>query len=167
MANDVKEFIERHDLKNPILMGHSMYPSSTSAWLNGQQLIHSRGAKVAMTLCLREPKLPAAMISVDNAPVVLPVGNEFLRYIQGMRDIQNSKIMKRVEADHIMERYEKVCGDQMRLWDYQNQKANVRLCPVLASTTVSPHQPHSTPRVSIFSVPDSSRYPGIQSPGSG
>jgi pimeloyl-ACP methyl ester carboxylesterase len=47
------------------------------------------------------------MISVDNAPVVLPVGNEFLRYIQGMRDIQNSKIMKRVEADHIMERYEK------------------------------------------------------------
>jgi hypothetical protein len=67
-----------------------------------------------MTLCLREPELPAALISVDNAPVVLPVGKEFLRYIQGMREIQNSKIMKRIEADHIMERYEKVCGDQMR-----------------------------------------------------
>lgn len=65
-----------------------------------------------MTLCLREPKLPAALISVDNAPVILPVGNEFPRYIQGMRDIQQSKIIKRAEADLIMEHYEKVCDDK-------------------------------------------------------
>lgn len=61
-----------------------------------------------MTLGLREPKLPGALISVDNAPVVAPLGGDFSRYIQGMRNIENSKITKREEADKIMQPYEKV-----------------------------------------------------------
>lgn len=61
-----------------------------------------------MTLALREPKLLGALISVDNAPVVAPLGGEFLTYIQSMRVIEKSRIVKRNEADQVMERVEKV-----------------------------------------------------------
>lgn len=61
-----------------------------------------------MTLGLREPKLPGILISVDNAPVLAPLQNDFSRYIQGMRKIEELKILKRDEADQIMQLYEKV-----------------------------------------------------------
>lgn len=61
-----------------------------------------------MTLGLREPKLPGILIAVDNAPVFAPLEKDFLRYIQGMRKIEQLEITKRDEADQIMQSYEKV-----------------------------------------------------------
>lgn len=61
-----------------------------------------------MTLGLREPKLPGVLIAVDNAPIAAPLENDFLRYIQGMRKIEQLQIVKRDEADQIMQSYEKV-----------------------------------------------------------
>lgn len=61
-----------------------------------------------MTLALHVPHLPAVLISVDNAPVTAPLGNDFFNYIQGMRKIEKSKISSRDEADQIMQSYEKV-----------------------------------------------------------
>ena len=61
-----------------------------------------------MTLALRDPKLLGALISVDNAPVAAPIGVDFLTYIQSMRVIEKRKIIKRSEADQVMELVEKV-----------------------------------------------------------
>lgn len=68
-----------------------------------------------MTLSLQEPTLVGCLISVDNAPVVASIGSDFLKYIQGMRDIEKSKIIKRPDADRTMERYEKVRHRAIRL----------------------------------------------------
>lgn len=61
-----------------------------------------------MTLGLREPQLPGVLIAVDNAPTVAPLENDFSRYIQGMRKIEQSQTTRRDEADKIMQSYEKV-----------------------------------------------------------
>tara|TARA_Y100000588_G_scaffold193491_1_gene207584 strand:- start:194 stop:799 length:606 start_codon:yes stop_codon:yes gene_type:complete len=51
MADDVKQFIEQHQLEHPIVLGHSM------------------GGKVAMVLAVRYPALLKSLIVVDIAPV--------------------------------------------------------------------------------------------------
>ena len=72
---------------------------------------------MAMTLGLREPKLPGGLISVDNAPVIAPLESDFLKYIQGMREIERLKVTKRDEADQVMQLYERVCHTQRILRD--------------------------------------------------
>ena len=77
MADDVKQFIEQHQLENPIVLGHSM------------------GGKVAMVLAVRYPTLVKALIVVDIAPVttdtrhtsvVRALGNLNLLAVRSRRD---------------------------------------------------------------------------------
>ncbi|KAK4690715.1 hypothetical protein P7C71_g6143, partial [Lecanoromycetidae sp. Uapishka_2] len=88
MADDVEEFVDEHGLKLPTLIGHSM------------------GAKVAMTLALRSPKLLGALIAVDNAPVDANLKSDFRKYVQGMRDIEEKGVNSQAEADAILRLYE-------------------------------------------------------------
>ncbi len=54
----------------------------------------ARGAKTAMTLALRSPDLVRDLVAVDNAPVDAAIGNEFARYIYGMRRIDEADVAK-------------------------------------------------------------------------
>jgi pimeloyl-ACP methyl ester carboxylesterase len=68
---------------------------------------NKRGAKTAMTLALHEPELIANLIAVDNAPVDAALGSDFAHYIQGMIKIDEAGVTRQVEADKILEPYEK------------------------------------------------------------
>lgn len=107
MAADVEEFISDHRLETPILIGHSMLESSFYR-LPSITNRFDRGAKVAMTVALRSPGLLGALISVDNAPINSALGSNFIRYVQGLRKIENAKVSKQIEADEIFKPYEDV-----------------------------------------------------------
>ncbi|ETS76722.1 hypothetical protein PFICI_12109 [Pestalotiopsis fici W106-1] len=89
MADDVVDFIGRHGLEDPTLIGHSM------------------GAKCAMALALAEPRLVRDIVSVDNAPLDAQLGSDFGKYIQGMKRIDAAGVTKQSEADKILAEYEK------------------------------------------------------------
>src|SRR5690606_4829142 len=50
MAEDVNEFIQQHQISDPVLIGHSM------------------GGKAVMTLATHYPEIPSSLIVVDIAP---------------------------------------------------------------------------------------------------
>lgn len=89
MADDVEEFIHEHRLERVTLIGHSM------------------GAKVAMTLALRSPSLVRTLVSVDNAPVDATLRGHFSQYVQGLQSVEDAKVTNQIEADHILQMYEK------------------------------------------------------------
>lgn len=66
---------------------------------------HSMGAKAAMTLALRSPDAVGALISVDNAPVDASLTSDFVKYLQGMRDIDNGHVRKQADADDMLKKY--------------------------------------------------------------
>ena len=107
MATDVEEFISDHGLETPILIGHSMFVcmfQRCSSITDG----FDRGAKVAMTVALRSPGLPGALISVDNAPINAALESGFAGYVRGLQEIESAKVSKQVEADEILKPYEDV-----------------------------------------------------------
>ena len=57
---------------------------------------------------MRSPKLVEAVIPVDNAPVDAALKSDFVRYIQGLRSINDAAVIKQIEADSILQKYEKV-----------------------------------------------------------
>lgn len=99
MAEDVKHFLESHDLHDPIILGefsHSVGFHETH--IPG----HSMGAKTAMTLALRHPDSVKLMIAVDNAPVDATLSSDFARYVRIMRDIESAALSKQSEADKLL-----------------------------------------------------------------
>ncbi|KAL4776883.1 Alpha/Beta hydrolase protein [Aspergillus nidulans var. acristatus] len=88
MADDVAEFIHKHDLSKCVLIGHSM------------------GAKAAMTVALNAPELVSALVPVDNAPVNAPLRTDFGKYIKGMQQVESANITKQSDADKILQEYE-------------------------------------------------------------
>ncbi|KAI9850476.1 MAG: hypothetical protein M1838_005614 [Thelocarpon superellum] len=88
MAEDVEQFVARHGLTKPTLIGHSM------------------GAKTAMTVALRSPGLLDKLVAVDNAPIDATLKNDFARYVQGMRKIEEAHVKRQSEADEILKHYE-------------------------------------------------------------
>jgi pimeloyl-ACP methyl ester carboxylesterase len=127
MAEDVAAFIQKHELQQPTLIGHSMYghllrlqvfmipcpcpcpfcPSSLKAG-DVDPSGFGRGAKTAMTLALRSPEMVKDLVSVDNAPVDARLESEFARYTQGMRKVDEANVAKLGQADEILRDYEKV-----------------------------------------------------------
>lgn len=107
MAEDIKVFIAEHGLKNPTLVGHSMCVCIRRHYVF-QRLIRGRGAKVAMTLALQSPQLLGALIAVDNAPVDATLQSGFAKYVQGMREIEDARVTRQVEADRILKVLEEV-----------------------------------------------------------
>jgi pimeloyl-ACP methyl ester carboxylesterase len=91
LAADVKQFIEKHKLQKPTLIGHSM------------------GAKTVMTLALQHPELTESIVVVDNAPVDVALKSDFHSYVQGMKEVSRANPTKQSEADEILKPYAKVC----------------------------------------------------------
>jgi pimeloyl-ACP methyl ester carboxylesterase len=90
MAQDVEHFLQTQQIRSPTLIGHSM------------------GAKVAMTLALRDPKSYSGLVPVDNAPVDAALKSDFATYVSAMKEIEDRQpqITKASEADKILLRYE-------------------------------------------------------------
>ncbi|VEU23083.1 DEKNAAC104285 [Brettanomyces naardenensis] len=89
LSADVERFIGEHKLEQPILIGHSM------------------GAKTAMAVCLRKPKLCSLLVPVDNAPVDLTGGgagfSKFGTYVKQMEKIDgNHKLTSLKDCDKIL-----------------------------------------------------------------
>ena len=99
MAEDVEAFIQLQSLAKPLLIGHSM------------------GAKVAMTMALRQPKEYTGIVPVDNAPLDAALKSDFGMYVNAMKEIEDvrPRLGKQSEADKLLERYEKDVGIRMFL----------------------------------------------------
>jgi esterase len=72
MTNDILEFIEYHNIRNPFLIGHSM------------------GGKVVMKLALENMDLPAGIIIVDISPNFYSEHPEHVDLINAMQSIDIS-----------------------------------------------------------------------------
>jgi esterase len=79
MAEDLKNFIDEHQLKDPIIIGHSM------------------GGKVAMNFALAYPDKLSKLIIVDIAPRAYNL--EHYVIIQGLKAIDIKNISSRNDAD--------------------------------------------------------------------
>ncbi|KAL6708215.1 hypothetical protein ACN47E_003399 [Coniothyrium glycines] len=89
LADDVEAFLQKHDLKNSTLIGHSM------------------GAKIVMTMALRNPNCCANIIPVDNAPVDAALSSDFPKYAEGMQAVERAQPKSQKEADQILQPYAK------------------------------------------------------------
>ena len=65
-----------------------------------------------MTVALRSPELVGALIPVDNAPVDAHLKNEFHKYAQGLREVEEARVKRQVEADDILKKYEEVSSSK-------------------------------------------------------
>ncbi len=79
MSNDLKEFIETHQLVDPIILGHSM------------------GGKVSMYFAADNPDLLSKLIVVDIAPRYYPVHHQTI--LEAMNSMDLPKLNSRQEAE--------------------------------------------------------------------
>jgi pimeloyl-ACP methyl ester carboxylesterase len=89
LAEDVEAFLQKHNLKNSTLIGHSM------------------GAKTVMAMALRNPDCCANIIPVDNAPVDAALSSDFPKYAEGMKKVAEGKPKSQREADALLQPYAK------------------------------------------------------------
>ncbi|MCU0396501.1 MAG: alpha/beta fold hydrolase [Cyclobacteriaceae bacterium] len=85
LATDLLEFIQEHELKNPVLLGHSM------------------GGKAVMNFALQNPDLPDALIVVDIAPKAYEVRHDYI--VEGLKAVPIESIQNRNEADESLSRH--------------------------------------------------------------
>lgn len=85
MASDVLEYCQFQEIKNCIILGHSM------------------GGKTAMLFAARHPHLIKKLIVVDIAPRYYPVHHDAI--LEGLNALDFSKIQTRKEADEILSKY--------------------------------------------------------------
>ncbi|WP_281615781.1 alpha/beta fold hydrolase [Flammeovirga sp. SubArs3] len=85
LADDLKEFIEQHQLVKPIILGHSM------------------GGKTVMQFSANYPEIAKRMIVVDIAPRFYPVHHQTI--LEGLNAIPISEIKTRGEADKKLAEY--------------------------------------------------------------
>lgn len=85
MADDLKEFIEEHNIVDPIIIGHSM------------------GGKVAMTFASRYKSLLKKLIVVDISPRYYPPHHQSI--IAGLKSIDLPNLKSRQEADEQLSKY--------------------------------------------------------------
>ncbi|EHS64445.1 uncharacterized protein PGTG_22259 [Puccinia graminis f. sp. tritici CRL 75-36-700-3] len=100
-SSDVKHFMTTNNLKDVILIGHSM------------------GGKVAMSLALSESSsnsnregsdLIKKLVAVDISPAKGPISKSFQVYIDGFKEINSRPVSSRKEADEILTKYEPDLG---------------------------------------------------------
>lgn len=88
MSEDVENFIQQHGIQKPTLIGHSM------------------GAKVAMTMALRQPSWYSGICPVDNSPIDAALKSDFGTYVNAMKEVEDRKASKQSEADQILQKYD-------------------------------------------------------------
>ncbi|MEI8046096.1 MAG: alpha/beta fold hydrolase [Bacteroidota bacterium] len=84
MADDLAEFIEDHEIENPILIGHSM------------------GGKVAMTYALENPEKVKKLVVVDISPRKYPERITHTQVISQMLNIDLENTATRGEVEKIL-----------------------------------------------------------------
>lgn len=85
MAADLKEFVEEHDIKAPVVVGHSM------------------GGKTAMNFAVTCPNLLRKLVVVDIAPRYYPVHHDVI--LKGLQSIDVESLESRREADKALSEY--------------------------------------------------------------
>ncbi|PVU99775.1 hypothetical protein BB559_000423 [Furculomyces boomerangus] len=89
MTSDIAHFIEKHSIKKPIIVGHSM------------------GGKVAMATSLLHSDIISGVVTVDIGPVKHSLGGNSLDYLNGLEEIERTGVSTLKEADSILSKYEK------------------------------------------------------------
>lgn len=82
MAEDVKAWLDRHELRSTVLCGHSM------------------GGKTAMVIACRYPQLVERLVIVDIAPKAY--ADRWATEFAAMRGLDLGKISSRAEADRLL-----------------------------------------------------------------
>ena len=82
LADDVRGFIEQHNLEQAVVIGHSM------------------GGKTAMLLALQYRQLVGTLIVIDIAPI--PYQHSFIQYVQAMQGLNLSGLSRRDDADEAL-----------------------------------------------------------------
>lgn len=95
MAKDIMEYCEEHDLKNIILMGHSM------------------GGKTAMLAAALFPDLVEKLIVVDIAPRYYAPHHQ--QILAGLNALRQENLSSRGEAEDVLEKYVEEKGVRMFL----------------------------------------------------
>lgn len=85
MAEDLAEYLADHQLRNPVLVGHSM------------------GGKVVMEYAVQYPRGFEKMVVVDIAPRQYPVHHE--KILEGLGSIDLQFLKSRGEADRVLSGY--------------------------------------------------------------
>jgi len=85
MVADLAEFIDDHQLKNPIILGHSM------------------GGKTAMNFAIRYPEQLQKLIVVDISPRAYDLEHYII--VKGLKAIPVSTLTSRHDADAILSEY--------------------------------------------------------------
>jgi esterase len=90
MSADLNEFINLHELQNPIIIGHSM------------------GGKVVMQFALNNPSTSNKLFVVDIAPKFYPVHHSTI--LNGLNSINLATLASRAEANEHLKRFEEQEG---------------------------------------------------------
>src|SRR5690606_4141007 len=85
MAEDIREFIQEHQISDPVLIGHSM------------------GGKAVMTLATHYPEIPSRLIIVDIGPK--EYGKQHDNILKGLLSIRVAEVKSRAEADEALAQY--------------------------------------------------------------
>lgn len=95
MAEDLKEYCQKHNLKKIILLGHSM------------------GGKVAMQFAVTYPEMVSKLIVADIGPKAYPLHHQDI--LKALSQMDFSKIKSRGEAEDILSEYIKDKGTRLFL----------------------------------------------------
>lgn len=82
LTEDLEEFINEHQLANPIILGHSM------------------GGKTAMNFAIKCPDKTGKLIVVDIMPKVYPLHHDHI--LGGMKSLDLASLQSRAEAETIL-----------------------------------------------------------------
>lgn len=95
MAQDLKHYCETNNLKNIVLLGHSM------------------GGKTAMLFAAKYPELVSKLIVADISPRYYPVHHDAI--LEGLSSLDFSELKSRGEADKALSKYINETGIRMFL----------------------------------------------------
>ena len=90
MADDLAEFVHDQQIKDPVVIGHSM------------------GGKAAMRFSTEHPELVKKLVVVDIAPRYYPPHHQGI--LEGLKSIDTENIKSRKEADEALAKYVKELG---------------------------------------------------------
>lgn len=116
------------------------------------------GAKVAMTMALRQPSLYSGVCPVDNSPIDAALKSDFGTYVTAMREVEDRHAGKQSEADQILQKYNiELSIRQFLLTNFVRQKDNTYAFRVPLQTLAK-----ALPAMADFPYrdPDEARFEG-------